>query len=389
MSVILMNKGLFGCRLGLGAMLIVGVCTGRAELLENGNFDLPGGETRVVSQGSSAIPDWAVVEGKVTYHAVGDFNDSVNPDGGECLELAGDATLGAVTQYFTPEAGKTYTLSFFLAADPAITNGVPALVQVSILGNLLTYESNVPSGDNSDVNWLQVSYSFRPAEGVASVLRLEGLARTDPLQTTLALIDGVSIQEGLPAQLVSQSNPGNSGFNQTGLFTRTIRVTNTQTVTLSAIRLYLEDVPSGVTVYNAIGAVDTVPYVQYNLPLAPLEQVDLVVEFFSASRAPFTEPTYLATGAETYPPVDPTGEQLRINQSVALSGGRYLIGFTSMLGSNYWIQYSDQLGIWKTAVPEVAGNGTQLQWVDNGPPKTDKLPGFVTNRFYRVILQEP
>mgnify|MGYP000661903502 CR=1 FL=1 len=41
---------------------------------------------------------------------------------------------------------------------------------------------------------------------------------------------------------------------------------------------------------------------------------------------------------------------------------------------------------WNTAIPFVKGNGSRLQWIDNGPPKTTSSPGSQLNRFYRAIL---
>ena len=47
---------------------------------------------------------------------------------------------------------------------------------------------------------------------------------------------------------------------------------------------------------------------------------------------------------------------------------------------------SGNLVDWKTVVPAINGTGTRLQWVDNGPPKTELLPSLDSHRFYRLIL---
>jgi hypothetical protein len=117
--------------------------------------------------------------------------------------------------------------------------------------------------------------------------------------------------------------------------------------------------------------------------------VDLVVEFYTSDRQEFDEPGYLAVGVEPYPSLDPIGQELSIDRSLALPDGSYLVEFTSLQAQVYWIQYSDEVGQWKTAVPEVVGNGTQLQWIDSGPPKTDRFPGTATSRFYRVMIPAP
>ena len=49
-------------------------------------------------------------------------------------------------------------------------------------------------------------------------------------------------------------------------------------------------------------------------------------------------------------------------------------------------QYTDDLTVWKTAVPAVIGTGALVEWIDSGPPKTDAHPNSVPTRIYRIAF---
>ena len=69
-----------------------------------------------------------------------------------------------------------------------------------------------------------------------------------------------------------------------------------------------------------------------------------------------------------------------------LPDGSFKLGFRSDLNRSYLIQYSSDMRTWKTAFPPVNGTGGLIEWIDNGPPTTDRAPGDEANRFYRVIF---
>jgi hypothetical protein len=62
-----------------------------------------------------------------------------------------------------------------------------------------------------------------------------------------------------------------------------------------------------------------------------------------------------------------------------------MIKFASVPGQVYYIQYCDDLPNWKTAMPGVTNGANRIQWIDNGPPKTECIPNARACRFYRVI----
>jgi hypothetical protein len=68
-----------------------------------------------------------------------------------------------------------------------------------------------------------------------------------------------------------------------------------------------------------------------------------------------------------------------------LADGTCLIEFSAVPGQVYHIQYTEDLHNWKTVVPSVTNDANRIQWIDNGPPKTDSFPGDKSIRVYRVI----
>ncbi|MBK8039206.1 MAG: hypothetical protein IPK22_19040 [Verrucomicrobiaceae bacterium] len=176
---------------------------------------------------------------------------------------------------------------------------------------------------------------------------------------------------------------------QSGLFIQTVRITNNTTRTPSGIRLWVDGLPPEVTVWNKHGLVADRPYLDYTPALPPGQFVDLQVEFYSTTRQPFPAPAYSVQ--EINPPVitPPTGTTQGIVPRLALANGNCLLEFSTKLGTTYYIQYSSDLITWKTALPSVMGNGTTVQWIDNGPPRTEAKPTQALSRFYRLVEAVP
>jgi hypothetical protein len=65
--------------------------------------------------------------------------------------------------------------------------------------------------------------------------------------------------------------------------------------------------------------------------------------------------------------------------------GSFKLQFNTDLNRRYLVQYIDDLGAWKTATSVIVGTGGLVQWIDDGPPKTDSHPATRPSRMYRVI----
>jgi len=68
-----------------------------------------------------------------------------------------------------------------------------------------------------------------------------------------------------------------------------------------------------------------------------------------------------------------------------LPDGTFMLQFSTDLNRSYLIQYSDDLETWRNATPSVRGTGELVEWLDDGPPKTEVHPSTVAARAYRVV----
>jgi hypothetical protein len=169
---------------------------------------------------------------------------------------------------------------------------------------------------------------------------------------------------------------------QTGLFEQRVTVTNTGTVTAEAFRVTISGLTTNVTVYNATGKSNNVPYVKYNGPLDPNQTVTLILEFLNPKRTAFTDTLAVLPDVFTT-----TGTNaaigVHIDKIYVDTTRRAFIEFKSIVGRTYTILYSDDLNTWKVSTPSITAGSTLTQWYDDGPPKTDMLPA---NRTYRALL---
>jgi hypothetical protein len=84
-------------------------------------------------------------------------------------------------------------------------------------------------------------------------------------------------------------------------------------------------------------------------------------------------------------PVQQDGTAVKIDRMIWLADGSLMIEFSALPGQVYYIQYSADLRDWTTVTPGGTSGPNRIQWIDNGPPKTDSLPSREHGRFYRVI----
>jgi len=174
----------------------------------------------------------------------------------------------------------------------------------------------------------------------------------------------------------------------TGLLIQKLTITNTLTRTPNGLRVWIDNVPPIVTVWNAFGKVGKRPYVDYLQPLAPGQSVELSIEFFPRDRKTIPAPIYVLE--EINPPevLPPTGPTQPIQPRLTLTNGYNLLEFSTRAGVTYYVQYSADLQMWKTAQPAVMGTGSRVQWIDDGPPRTESKPNQGTPRFYRIVMSQ-
>jgi hypothetical protein len=176
-------------------------------------------------------------------------------------------------------------------------------------------------------------------------------------------------------------------FNpQTGLYQQSIRVSNPTQSPFSSVRVYIHGLLAGQTVYNASGVTNGVPYVQSGeVPAGGF--VNLVIEYYlTIPGLPIvTLVAEVVPAPEIGTPAAP-GVMVAINRSFMKADKTFLLEFATEASRVYVIQYSSDLKTWKTVPTSVSGNGTWIQWIDNGQPKTESAPSTVNARFYRVMV---
>lgn len=178
---------------------------------------------------------------------------------------------------------------------------------------------------------------------------------------------------------------------QTGMIEGTIQITNNNDASIPAMRVYVTNLPAGVTVMNASGTAEwngvaATPYFLVNTETSGSGGVQSIsADYFKADREIDFTPNYEIELLDQVEP-DPV---VRLGAPVALSrdglslfDGGVLVEWVSRPGVEYVVQYSDDLKKWTSVVPTVTASANATQWVDSGLPLTASPPGV--QRFYRV-----
>jgi hypothetical protein len=162
-------------------------------------------------------------------------------------------------------------------------------------------------------------------------------------------------------------------------------VANGGPATPASVLVLISGLGANVTLYNATGKTNGVPYVQSPGPLGVGSNIVFLLEYYVPTRvAP--HPTLTV---EPGPPVNPpviTGTIMSISRTVDLPDGDILVEFAAIQGRVYAVQYSSNLVTWQTAVPVITASANRVQWIDAGPPQTASSPAQAGARYYRVIL---
>ena len=175
---------------------------------------------------------------------------------------------------------------------------------------------------------------------------------------------------------------------QTDFFMQRVRVTNPTYSQINAVRVYISNLTNSppITVYNASGVTNGVPYVQTVGAVPPGGYVDLTILYYSPYRiAPNPVLQAQLVPAESGGAAAVEGIQQHINRGLMLANRTFMVEFLSTSNRLYSVQYSSDLAHWKSAQPAITGTGTWIQWIDNGQPSTESSPAQTDRRFYKLI----
>jgi hypothetical protein len=176
---------------------------------------------------------------------------------------------------------------------------------------------------------------------------------------------------------------------QTGLFEVLAQVTNAGPGSVTGLHVAISGLPPDVSVYNASGINNGVPYVALDQTIPADGSLDFRIELYRADRQSISAPVLAVAPATPSPPRQSTGSPIQLDRDSRMIGGRLLIEFASVPGQTYVIQYSGDMVNWTDAVPPIVARETRVQWFDDGPPKTNVKPATVGSRFYRVLQVSP
>jgi len=166
----------------------------------------------------------------------------------------------------------------------------------------------------------------------------------------------------------------------TGLYEEKIAVTNNGGA-ITGLQLLVGNLPSRVSLYNATGTNNGLPYAQFNVTMTNGSIGTFLLQFFNPYRLNFTN-TVQAVAVAAVPPATNTTPGLTITKvlmDTSIPGSpRFTLGFTSVAGARYEVLYSDDtMQTWSVAATLTASANYTL-WTELSPS-----PG---SRFFKVIV---
>lgn len=179
-------------------------------------------------------------------------------------------------------------------------------------------------------------------------------------------------------------------FNRaTGLYDQKVSVKNIAARAISGFELTISGLQTGVSFYNATSAKSGGGTYSHKTPMKAGETVALLLQYYDPRRRSIPRPVLGVNLLASAFPTAIGSESFTISRSEMGANRAMLIEFPSSPGSRYRIQYTEDMIRWKTCPEIMIGSGNTIQWIDRGPPSTDRSPASVPSRFYRVERLNP
>jgi hypothetical protein len=277
-----------------------------------------------------------------------------------------------------------------LPADAVVTLDT-SLLSGGNLGVSISWSKPTLVPGPGRIGWLECDLAPGATNAMAGLLGLSGtpvagtfgppLGGTNnlillPMDPQTVSISAFSLdrQTGFQEQTLTFANPGNGFIQNTRIAVSTLgndSLTNLITLANSQGRL----VP-WLTPYVDLGGI------------APAETRESLMQFYVTDRVTTPTPSYSVYGTPGFTPPTPSGAVLP-NVTTRWTNGLVLVEFPTLLAYRYYIQYAPTMagftnGNFQTSFPPMVGTGSQRQWLDSGPPRTQSLP-VEGSRFYRVV----
>ena len=374
--------------------IVLGVTGGTADIAALGGSVVMGGSTTVRTVGANIR---VVAATDVALGLLDARNGGVQSTWGDVSVTAGS---GRVTDGGDDVAVDVYGRNLRVVAGVGIGVTGSNVVETEVVlfaasvgngGISLVDASGLAVGTVAAVNVNRVQNDGSAGVVVGDAGVLTGAVKTGGLMA-LDTADGSNIA-GFPKFEVTDTLTGLSAANVfTGYYEQRVRITNTTGSTIDAVRVAISNLPAGVTVMNAAGTlVDGRAYVMFNQTLGVNEVAVLTIEYKvpTVAQMPVAAAFEVdVTGVQAQPSVAGGTQLLTGVQTQRLVDNRYVVTLLqSLAGRTYLVQYSDNGGLtWTTVLSPVTGTGANLNWLDQGPPKSYPDPNTVTLRSYRIFL---
>ena len=277
-----------------------------------------------------------------------------------------------------------------LPADAVVTLDTSMLSGGNLGVSVGWSKPTLPPGPGR-IGWLECDLTPDATNAMAGLLGLAGtpiagtfappiggtnsliLLPMDPQAVSIGAL-GLDRQTGFQQQTLLFANPGNSFIPNTR-----ITVSNLGNDSLTNL----------ITLANSQGLLVPwlTPYVDLG-GIAPAETREALMQFYVTDRVTTPTPTYAVLGTPGFTPPTPSGAVLP-NVTTRWTNGLVLVEFPTIPTYRYYIQYASSMagftnGNFQTSFPPMIGTGSQRQWLDSGPPRTQSPP-VEGSRFYRVI----
>jgi len=324
--------------------------------------------------------------------------------------LAGSHSLTAVYTSNGTFSNSTSVPVTFVVNKAATTSAVVSSLNPSVPGQPVTYTATVNAvapGAGTPTGTVVFYYNSNKSFGTNFLVSGTASVTNGTLPVGSNLVTAVysgdanfstSTTPAWPQTVISLTNSQalavgtviRSGtiFLQSGLMVQYFTVSNITAAAYPAVRVTLHLTQTGITVYDATGTDSNGDaYLQYNHPVAAHGSVTLAAEYLVANRTTVPNPTITVSLPAVQAPLPvPAGTMQPVVQSQMLRvQNAFLVGFQTQLNGTYVVTYSGDLLNWTVVVPSVKGTGSEVQWIDLGPPLTQSPPNGETGRYYRII----
>ncbi len=235
----------------------------------------------------------------------------------------------------------------------------------------ITYGAALATNQLDATTTVAGSFAYTPSVGTVLPVGTNTLtAIFTPANTVDYLTTTTSVQQVVSPVQISAGSPALNFL--TGLYEEKV-VVNNPGASVRGIELLVSNLTANVTLNNATGVTNGLPYAQFavNVPAGGSET--LLLQFASSVGAKFTNTVY----AIGFVPPAPTANtasgltltKITVDNSIPNSP-RYTFGFATSSGKTYQVLYSDNYMVSWSVAATLTARGNAIVWTGILPPTT-------------------